>query len=748
MVREALRKSIRYLFISFVVLIPNLLLAADLYVNQDHTCCTDPGQQICLQHTLGTVERPFCDIQSAADIVNPGDVVNIAEGLYRQSNSITFRRSGTPENPITFKADGEVWITGAFPIENASSAFTPTPGYSNVYEINFDNLPSEFNPDYSGIVQLDGTVEWRGYRAGTFDGTLSMNQAQWKNSITEVNQTVYSFYVDENASKLYFHSRDGTAPDETDLLQITKKYYGRILTLGSGVHDLIIDGLNRIYAGNYYYGGVKRITFRNFESIGNGISIGLSSLVLGEPAEDLKVENCYLHDGLHGTTGQNSGGIHIFKHVKGVQVLNCKVEKFWNNIQWDGGEDIFFDRVISTNCPNHGMNGRHSKDFTATNMIITRAQDAFYLRGDIRFTVMNSLFGAITLQSNPEDGCIPPNNIYMRNNITGGYRKLSTGTCSDFSYSDLNLDTDYNYIFPVGEPDESMWDQTGNFKIYCSLVSCDFGSWQAMGYDLNSNLANDPTSQVFADWRNEDFRLVEGTWAIDNGLTVPVPYDMNSNIRPAGAGIDIGPYEFGATGGGEGPGPTEPPTGPIEPPTPPEDPENPDEPEKPEDPEQPGDTGDCSIKGSCTDQCPNDPYKLSPGICGCGILDTDYDLDGEYDCHEDPLPKPRKRKRPGKIRTELFNSDMLIIAEPHTDLDMYRFKIRGKSVDENGKKTRYKDILDQSTNAFIKPLACGKYRLNYRLYTERTRTSRSGRTIIRKKPRSRWSRPTKIKVCQ
>ena len=34
----------------------------------------------------------------------------------------------------------------------------------------------------------------------------------------------------------------------------------------------------------------------------------------------------------------------------------------------------------------------------------------------------------------------------------------------------------------------------------------------------------------------------------------------------------------------------------------------------------------------CVDGCPTDPNKVAPGICGCGIPDTDTDLDGSADC--------------------------------------------------------------------------------------------------------------------
>jgi len=37
----------------------------------------------------------------------------------------------------------------------------------------------------------------------------------------------------------------------------------------------------------------------------------------------------------------------------------------------------------------------------------------------------------------------------------------------------------------------------------------------------------------------------------------------------------------------------------------------------------------------CNDNCPNDPDKTSPGICGCGAPDIDSDQDGIYDCNDD-----------------------------------------------------------------------------------------------------------------
>jgi len=38
--------------------------------------------------------------------------------------------------------------------------------------------------------------------------------------------------------------------------------------------------------------------------------------------------------------------------------------------------------------------------------------------------------------------------------------------------------------------------------------------------------------------------------------------------------------------------------------------------------------------GDACDSCPNDPNKTIPGMCGCGVADTDTDLDGTPDCND------------------------------------------------------------------------------------------------------------------
>ena len=60
--------------------------------------------------------------------------------------------------------------------------------------------------------------------------------------------------------------------------------------------------------------------------------------------------------------------------------------------------------------------------------------------------------------------------------------------------------------------------------------------------DANDNLFTNPS---FANPNAGDFRLLQGSSAIDAGVALPdVKQDLEGNPRPIGTGWDIGAYEF------------------------------------------------------------------------------------------------------------------------------------------------------------------------------------------------------------
>ncbi|MEW1772714.1 PKD domain-containing protein [Streptomyces sp. NPDC086777] len=90
-----------------------------LYVNHD-VACSDTG--------TGTQSLPFCTVQAAANVVTPGDTVQIlSPDAHPYSGAVTLTRSGTSDAPITF--------TGA-PSGSTTRAELATPGSAPALTLN------------------------------------------------------------------------------------------------------------------------------------------------------------------------------------------------------------------------------------------------------------------------------------------------------------------------------------------------------------------------------------------------------------------------------------------------------------------------------------------------------------------------------------------------------------------------------------------------------------------------------------
>lgn len=95
--------------------------ASVLYVNgASNSGCTDAGP--------GSQATPFCTIQAAADVTEPGQTVDIVATPGVEYGAVTITRSGTPGNPITFTsatpggADPVVYPGGSVPSITISGA--------------------------------------------------------------------------------------------------------------------------------------------------------------------------------------------------------------------------------------------------------------------------------------------------------------------------------------------------------------------------------------------------------------------------------------------------------------------------------------------------------------------------------------------------------------------------------------------------------------------------------------------------
>ncbi|MFQ5424381.1 MAG: thrombospondin type 3 repeat-containing protein [Phycisphaerae bacterium] len=69
---------------------------------------------------------------------------------------------------------------------------------------------------------------------------------------------------------------------------------------------------------------------------------------------------------------------------------------------------------------------------------------------------------------------------------------------------------------------------------------------------------------------------------------------------------------------------------------------------------QPDTDGDGVL--DCLDNCPNDPNKTEPGVCGCGVADVDTDGDGTFDCM-DACPNDPAKTAPGTCGCGVADTD-------------------------------------------------------------------------------------------
>jgi parallel beta-helix repeat protein len=121
------------------------------------------------------------------------------------------------------------------------------------------------------------------------------------------------------------------------------------------------------------------------------------------------------------------------------------------------------------------------------------------------------------------------NNILINHHSFRGSIALDAASMNGFV-------SDYNILV------NRLSDDDGNSNMTLS-------QWQTMGYDLHSMIA-DPESQIFVDYPNSNFHLLQNAQAVNAGTNLVLPTvfeDLDNISRPQGSGFDIGAYEYTGT---------------------------------------------------------------------------------------------------------------------------------------------------------------------------------------------------------
>ncbi|MGY4925198.1 PKD domain-containing protein [Streptomyces sp. 900105755] len=117
-----------------------------LYVNHD-VACSDTG--------TGTQSLPFCTVQAAADVVEPGDTVRIlGSSLSAYSQAVTLTRSGTSDEPITFS--GAPLPTSRSQAVLATPASAPALTLKGAHDVRVESLAFS-DEHHSDVVAVTGS---------------------------------------------------------------------------------------------------------------------------------------------------------------------------------------------------------------------------------------------------------------------------------------------------------------------------------------------------------------------------------------------------------------------------------------------------------------------------------------------------------------------------------------------------------------------------------------------------------------
>jgi hypothetical protein len=531
--------------------------------------------------------------------LGPGDRVHIGPGVYRETVNIRTEDSGGPGNPVTFIGGGGTVVEGLDPrhLDDATAVLC-TAGvgcggdgiaYPMVYRFGVAGRT------IAGLVETNWTpirVDDSLVTGVVFD-LMKPIPAKRVSSLSDVQKISGSFMVAGDA--LFVHPFQDIAPSVTAndleiirfptvfdlrgaayvrLQNLTVRYASQQVVLISGSDDIELRDLTIHSApgvGVLITNGSARTVVRNVDV----------SHVWGrkEFTRSNRDGSCYSAEcGWHndgGGTGfkidGGSGGASGFD-VRGLTAYNA-----WNVVSIEQVKNSTFVDVLAKNSPNHtfimmdNLGNPNCRDNLLEGILAFNGQDSVYLAGCQGGRVVRSAFNhwlqGKTSVNSPSTGW----------RLRGVLGSRGIALASD---SRPGFDTDYNFMAGEGPYCKIAFpDPTGTVK-----YACDGDTWKGFGYDNHSRHTGVRLSG-FSAWPPQnglemsrktraDFYPVTGSSTIDAG-DPDLDGDGTLETGPgaddeciaahncAGAGPDIGPFEYGlvvATGDDEAANPPTAPT--------------------------------------------------------------------------------------------------------------------------------------------------------------------------------------------
>ena len=306
------------------------------------------------------------------------------------------------------------------------------------------------------------------------------------------------------------------------------------------VSDIILEDC--IIRGQLYTavdctpGPGNRMTFRNLEISGPETegepSFGADGIAV-ERGNNILVEDCYIHDILGDGIDLNSRDTQ--GHISGIEVKRNIIArthrsgiKLWaggrieNNVVWGSGiaplvigiYPSSYELVNNTIAFNMWDPNYSGRDYS-----LVAAYPSEGISPEIDLLLSNNIFA---FNTGPQVGT--PTGIYLGE----GVNLVREGNNAYWSRDDCEITAEFVH----GDPE-------------FSRSEIEDGTWASASGQGTGNITSDP---VFMNgWPDVNLHLEEQSPAIDTGTSENAPFvDCDCMIRPAGAGHDIGAYEYGS----------------------------------------------------------------------------------------------------------------------------------------------------------------------------------------------------------
>jgi hypothetical protein len=502
----------------------------------------------------GSLENPYQTIQKAVEVSQPGDIICVREGTYREFN-LTFPSSGIVENPITMVnypgeapvLDGgdildnwHVYSDGVFYTEDFDQGHYVTMVTEDDRMLMFDHDRSPDTLIEGGMLKVDNRIYVRPY-AGLVEGhtfvltyrpsaivftstshiivegltfkhynneailgdenshNLTIRDCIFKNNVRTSLRFNGDFIFVENCDiswsgvfGLLFTGEHSVAKNCT-ASYVTNAFYAT-----DGAHDILFEGCE---ASHFARRGIPNTNFR-----GDGDGVGLG------PSTDVVVRKCHFHDS--GNDFPISEPDEQSGHVFDI----WKAEAF--TIESNVVHDV---HTAFTVAP--GRNG-----LIQNNLIYNVEGNAIPFWGSSENPGYNNKVYNNTIFNCGNSGIhISPytTNVELKNNIVVN--------CGGYEFSVTEADghiEDHNLFFD--EDSEVVISWLGSSKTITQYQQDSAQGAHSLGVDPQ-----------FLDAGSSDFQVISGSPAVDAGVELPtLATDIEGTSRPQGSGYDMGAYEF------------------------------------------------------------------------------------------------------------------------------------------------------------------------------------------------------------